>query len=97
MSSHWNAKAIRTAEAKQTIEEWAKANGLHIEHCGDNHLKIFDINFYPSTGTFIVDGRLEKEPGKGPSDFIKFVELGAQFGSRRRSVIPFSVTHPKIA
>jgi len=96
MSPTSNSKAIRAAAAKQAIEAWAGANGLHIEHCGDNHLKVFDVNFYPSTGTFNVDGRAG-EPGKGPSDFIKFVELRTEFKNLRRSVIPFTGMHPKMA
>lgn len=63
----------RIAEATRELEKWAGSVGRRIVHCGPNHLKLGDANFYPSTGTFYVDGQ-PRQPGKGVKAFIEFLE-----------------------
>ena len=62
------------AEAeKAKVLELAKERNLRVVVYHENHLKIRDVNFYPSTGTFYRDGR-SRQPEKGASAFIAYVE-----------------------
>ncbi|TPL48676.1 hypothetical protein FJ942_26320 [Mesorhizobium sp. B2-4-2] len=70
----------RIAEARRTLENWASHVGRRVVQCGPNHLKVGDVNFYPTTGTFYVDGQ-PREPGKGVEELINFLEK--KIGKRR--------------
>lgn len=72
----------RIAEATRTLEKWASGAGRRVVRCGPNHLKVGDANFYPSTGTFYVDGQ-PREAAKGVKAFIEFLENRA--AGRRNS------------
>ena len=87
---------MRAEHAKQAIEAWASANGIRIVHYGANQMKVFDVNFYPSTGSFLVDGG-SKQPDTGAQAFIDFVEQTPQFKNRPQKLPTFTVISTKFA
>ncbi len=75
---------MRQAAMREDVA-WLRGHGVRFDQPSDHHLKIGDVNFWPTTGTIMIDGRLSSGEHRGLDGLARVLGLGgAGRGSSRR-------------